>query len=107
MYIDQQLSNTKVLQHFVIKLQLLTKIHCRNFILSTLCYLIIVAATHLVIGDRDETINPHVIGDALPRAILLHNLVQDYNDKAAIRYISPALQYSTDDSTMFVFKGTA
>ena len=66
-----------------------------------------VAATHLVIGERDETINPHAIGDASPGAILLHNLVQDCNDKSTIRHISPALQYSTDDSTMFVFKGTA
>ena len=49
--------------------------------LSTLCYLMTVAATHLVIGDRDETVNPHAIGDTLPRAMLLHNLVRDLMTK--------------------------
>jgi hypothetical protein len=76
-------------------------------ILSTISYLMTVACSHLVVGDRDESINPHPIKNATPGAILLHNLVQDCNNKASIRHISPSLQFSTDDSTMFVFKGTA
>ena len=48
-------------------------------LLSTLCYLMTVATSHLVVGDRDESVNPHPIEDATPGAILLHNLVQDCN----------------------------
>jgi hypothetical protein len=44
-------------------------------ILSTISYLMTIACGHLVVGDRDESINPHPIKNATAGAILLHNLV--------------------------------
>jgi hypothetical protein len=60
------------------------RVTAESSILSTISYLMTVACSHLVVGDRNESINPQPIKNATLGAILLHNLVQDCNNKASI-----------------------
>jgi hypothetical protein len=76
-------------------------------LLSTLSYLMTVACTHLFVGDRDEYIHTHSIMDGTEGARRLYNLVSQCNGNAPLKHALPALITSTDDTTMFVFKGTA
>ena len=76
-------------------------------LLSTLSYLMTVACTHLFIGERDEYIHTSSVVDGTEGAKRLHDLVMQCNGNAPLKYALPALITSTDDTTMFVFKGTA
>ena len=76
-----------------------------NSILSTICYLFTVACTHLLIGVPHPKYN-HIKSNRLSKgARELIKLVSIANNNAPIYNVMPGLITSTDDTTIFVFKG--
>ncbi len=73
----QTVNNYKSLTALCNETKILSKIQqktdsrftAESSILSTISYLMTVACSHLVVGDRDESINPHPIKNATPGAI--------------------------------------
>ena len=78
-----------------------------NSILSTISYLFTIAASHLIIGTCDPQYNIPSLSTATKGARDLVSLVSRANKNAPIYPVLPGLITSTDDTTVFVFKGTA
>ena len=77
-----------------------------NSILSTISYLFTVAAAHLLIGVPDPKFNTVMKKHKITKgARMLVQLVSSANDNAPIYNVLPGLITSTDDTTVFVFKG--
>ena len=76
-----------------------------NSILSTICYLFTVACAHLLIGTPDPKFNNLRENKLTKGAQILKKLVSEANNNAPIYNVLPGLITSTDDTTVFVFKG--
>ena len=77
-----------------------------NSILSTICYLFTVAVAHILIGVPDPKYNTTIKANKLTKgAQKLVRLVSIANNNAPIYNVLPGLITSTDDTTVFAFKG--
>ena len=76
-----------------------------NSIISSLCYSLTVASTHILVGKADTNIARVPIEQLSNGAVKLLELVSLANNKADVRTVLPGLVTSTDDSTVFIFKG--
>ena len=74
--------------------------------MSSISYLINVAASHFIVGS-DNSSRSTLLPKATVGAKKLHRLVSEANDGMPIFPVHPALITSTDDTTVFVFKGKA
>ena len=78
-----------------------------NSVISTITYLFTVATTHLFIGKPSPKIHTYKLTDATPDAQLLASLVSRANNGVPIHHVLPAMVTSTDDTTVFVFRGAS
>ena len=79
-----------------------------NSVLSTVAYLFTIATTHLIISSDDPSHSyQQSTGTMTKGARELLKLVSLANDGAPIKPVLPALITSTDDTTVFVFKGSS
>lgn len=80
-----------------------------NSILNTLTYLMTVATTHFQFSDTEKADkfnkNYKSIDSASDGAQLFHELVSLCNEGMGVSPIDPALAFSTDDSTVYSFRG--
>ena len=77
-----------------------------NSIMSTVSFLMVVAITHLFVGEKNSRYHKYR-EEPSQGAKMLTRLVSKCNRYAPVYPILPGLIFSTDDSTLFVFKGKA
>lgn len=82
-----------------------TRFIAENSLINAMGMLVVTATTHLMVAEPDSNHPP--ISLATDGAKFLESIVSKVNGNAPIRPIQPYLNISTDDSTMFVFNGTA
>ena len=82
-----------------------TRYIAENSLINAMSMLVVTATTHLMVAEPDSNHPP--ISLATEGAKFFESIVSKVNGNAPIRPIQPYLNTSTDDSTMFVFNGTA
>ena len=75
-----------------------------NSIMSTVSFFMVVASTHLLVGEKNSRYHKYK-QEPTKGANVLAKMVSECNNNAPVYPILPGLVFSTDDSTMFVFKG--
>ena len=71
--------------------------------MSTVCFLMCVSSTHFFVGTQSNKYRERRSKSA--GAIKLLEMVRQCNEYAPMYSVLPGLIFSTDDSTVFVFKG--
>ena len=87
-----------------VKAQTNSRFAAENSLRSAMTYLLVVASTHFVVGNNND------MTTQLPRATkgarkLAQMITDYYGSDVPIFPVHPALLLSTDDSTLFVFRG--
>ena len=78
-----------------------------NSIRNAISFLVIVARAHLFVGEIPNRITTKKVEHATDGAKMLEKLVSEANNDAPVSPVYPWLITSTDDTTVFIFKGTA
>ena len=78
-----------------------------NLIMSAVSFLMTIATTHYFVGEPTKHYHKKSIKHSNEGAKLLERMVSISNKGAPIHPVIPALMTSTDNTTMFVFKGRA
>ena len=66
----------------------------------------VVATTHFFVGEVNSLYHKKKINEASKGSIALRNLVSKCNHGAPVYPVLPSLLMSTDDTTVFTFRGT-
>ena len=82
-----------------------TRVIAERSLRSCVSYLVSVAVSHYVIGQTGNDVTD--VKHATPGAIKFRDMVSKVNNNAEVYPVKPWLLTSTDDSTLFVFKGIA
>lgn len=77
-------------------------------LLSMITYLFTIVTTHFIVLPKDHKLNSRFpkIDEATDGAKELYRLVQRCNPGMQICPVNPTLLFSTDDTTLYIFKGT-
>ena len=83
-----------------------TRHTAENSLMSTICYLMVVASTHFFVGEPNKLYHKKKVSEATKGSIALRQLVSRCNHNAPVYPVLPSLLMSTDDTTVFTFRGT-